>query len=290
MKYVLIVIMSLLVASMVVSAYSIGERLSKASEIINKSQGVQQNTADPTLKSDVTKLQNELAELKDVLFKQTDFVLRLKEDNLAQSVRIAKLEKQLQDTIAIIQAVLLDKGIKPEQGDKPLHLLDPLLNQILSGEIFKDQQFAKVFQEKIEEVVKNIQEKQRKEQMERFTKQLLDRMTSRIADFGKTLNLNDYQQQEFSRILSESGTKAIELFSQFREQNISGEEFNNKRQTLMTEANEKVKAILLPNQYEEYEKTVGRILGGFGGGPGGMMQVAPPGTPGGERVPRRRQE
>jgi hypothetical protein len=205
-------------------------------------------------------IQNELVELKDILAKQLLFTQKLKEDNLSDSAKIINLEKKVQDMTAIVQASLLDNYLagnpdtKSAGKDQPVHLLDPLLNQIMSGELFKDPQFAKVFQEQVAEVVKNIQQKQREEQIEKFNEQLRQRLGKRIEDLAKSLNLNDYQQQEFSKILSERGNKTIELFSKFRVQELSAEEFRDKRETLRNEANEKVKQILLPQQYDQYKK------------------------------------
>jgi len=239
------------------------------------------------LESEIAKLKNETAELKDSLAKQYAFIKKMKEDNLANSARIITLEKELQNTAAIIQAFLLDKNIssdssmaKSDPFNKPMHLLDPLLNQIMSGEIFKDPQFAKVFQEQIIEAIKTIQENEQKEGMSRFKEQLQQRLTKRIDDFAKTLTLNDYQQQEFTRILSDGGNKTIDLFSQFREQKLSAEEFRIKRETLRAESNDKVKQVLLPDQYEQYQKAESSlfrgIMPGLGRNSGGNPPQATP--------------
>ena len=238
----------------------------------------------PGLQSEISKLQDETAELKDNLAKQYGFIQKMKEDSLADSARIVKLEKEFRDTMAIIQALLLDKnpagldGSSKDKTERPVHLLDPLLNQILSGEIFKDPQFAKVFQEQVAEAVKTLQENERKEAMEKFKEQLQQRLTKRIEDFAKTLNLNDYQQQEFTRILSDNGNKTIDLFTQFREQRISAEEFRTKRETVRTESNEKVKQVLLPEQYEQYQKAELSLFRGImpGMGRGGGNQPPRP--------------
>ena len=233
---------------------------------------------------EIAKLQNETAELKDNLAKQYAFIQKLKEDSLADNARIVKLEKEFRDTIAIIQALLLDKNpagldsVAKNESDRPVHLLDPLLNQILSGEIFKDPQFSKVFQEQVAEAVKTIQENERKEETEKFKEQLQQRLVKRIEEFSKTLNLNEFQQQEFTKVLSDSGSKTIDLFSQFRDQKLSSEEFRTKRETLRTEATNTVKQILLPEQFEQYQKAELSLFRGImpGVGRGGDNQPPRP--------------
>lgn len=282
MKYLTIIVGLLLVAAVSVLGYFvISDRAKPAPS------APQQLSETPGLKLEISKLQNETAELKDNLAKQYAFIQKMKEDSLADSARIIKLEKEFRDTMAIIQALLLDKNLagvdnsSKDKTERPVHLLDPLLNQILSGEIFKDPQFAKVFQEQVAEAVKTIQENERKEEMGKFKEQLQQRLVKRIEEFSKTLNLNDYQQQEFTKILSDSGNKTIDLFTQFREQKISSEEFRTKRETVRTESNEKVKQVLLPEQFEQYQKSESTLFRGIM--PGGMGR-------GGDNQPPRPQE
>ena len=279
MKYFTIIIGLLLtVAVGVLGYFVISDRTKEAPS------APQPLSEAPGWQSEIGKLRNETAELKDNLAKQYAFIQKMKEDSLADSARIVKLEKEFRDTMAIIQALLLDKnlagldGSSKDKTDRPVHLLDPLLNQILSGEIFKDPQFAKVFQEQVAEAVKTIQENERKEEMEKFKEQLQQRLTKRIEDFAKTLSLNDYQQQEFTRILSDNGNKTIDLFTQFREQKLSAEEFRTKRETVRTESNEKVKQVLLPEQYEQYQKAELSLFRGImpGMGRGGDNQPPRP--------------
>ena len=266
MKYFTIIIGLLLVAATGVLGYfAISERTDSGQPVYLSSLDA------PALKSEIGKLQDENTGLKDSLTRQDAVIQKMKEDNLAESARIIKLEKEFRDTMSIIQALLLDKspdGASKDKAERPVHLLDPLLNQIMSGEIFKDPQFAKVFQEQIIEAVKTIQENERKEDLGKFKEQLQQRLGKRIDDFAKTLSLNGYQQQEFTRILSENGNKTIDLFSQFREQQISAEEFRTKRETLRTESNEKVKQVLLPEQYEQYQKAEASLFRGIMPGPG----------------------
>ena len=269
MKYFTIIIGLLLMVAVGVLGYFVISDRNKPEQSTP-----QQLSATPGLQSEITKLRDETAELKDNLAKQYGFIQKMKEDSLADSARIVKLEKEFRDTMAIIQALLLDKnpagldGSSKDKTERPVHLLDPLLNQILSGEIFKDPQFAKVFQEQVAEAFKTIKENERKEETEKFKEQLQQRLTKRIEEFSKTLNLNDYQQQEFTKILSDSGNKTIDLFTQFREQKISSEEFRTKRETVRTESNEKVKQVLLPEQFEQYQKAELSLFRGIM--PGGM--------------------
>ncbi|MBI5779886.1 MAG: hypothetical protein HZA49_10610 [Planctomycetes bacterium] len=255
MKYFTIIIGLLLVVSVSVLGYFV---INDRTKPVQPAPQLLSDT--PGLKEEIGKLQTENTELKDNLAKQYAFIQKMKEDSLADSARIAKLEKEFHDTMAIIQALLLDKNLAgtdssaKDKTERPVHLLDPLLNQILSGEIFKDPQFAKVFQEQVAEAVKAFQENERKEETEKFKEQLQQRLAKRIEEFSKTLNLNVYQQQEFTKILSENGNKTIDLFTQFREQKISPEEFGTKREAIRTESNEKVKQVLLPEQFEQYQK------------------------------------
>ncbi|MEW6026049.1 MAG: hypothetical protein AB1599_01965 [Planctomycetota bacterium] len=275
MKYFTIITVMLLSAAIGVLGYLV---ISDRAKPVPESHQPPPDTAG--LKTEVAKLSDETNELKDNLARQFSFIQKMKEDGLADSARIAKLEKEFRDTMAIIQALLLDKNItgadsaSRDKTERPVHLLDPLLNQIMSGEIFKDPQFARVFQEQVAEAVKTIQENERKEEMERFKEQLQQRLVKRIEELSKTLNLNEYQQQEFNKILSDSGGKTIDLFTQFREQKISADEFRTKRETLRTESNEKVKQVLLPEQFEQYQKAEMSIFRGImpGMGRGGGNQ------------------
>jgi uncharacterized membrane-anchored protein YhcB (DUF1043 family) len=277
MKYFTIIIGLLLAVAVGVLGYFV------ISDRTKPVQSIPQPLSDtPGLQAEISKLQNETAELKDNITKQYAFIQKVKEDSLTDNARIAKLEKEFRDTMSIIQALLLDKnpdGASRDKAERPVHLLDPLLNQIMSGEIFKDPQFAKVFQEQVAEAVKTIQENERKEELGKFKEQLQQRLGKRIDDFAKTLSLNGYQQQEFTRILSENGAKTIDLFTQFREQQISAEEFRVKRETVRTESNDKVKQVLLPEQYEHYQKAELSLFRGIMPGMGRDGGNPPQGTP-----------
>jgi hypothetical protein len=248
---------------------------------------------NPASAGQLENIQLQLNELKEIISKQSLFIQKLKEDILVASVKIVILEKKLQDTIAIIQASLLDKtslntvGSSQQQEQKPVHLLDPLLNQVLSGELFSDPQFAKVFQEQVAEAVKNLQQKEREEQQKRFNEQLQQRLARRIEEFAKTLNLTEYQTQELSKSLTERGNKTIELFTKFRTQEISAEEFRTQRDTVRNETNEKIKSILLPDQYEQYLKAESNLSRELNGGPIRIeMRSTREGQQGQERTPR----
>jgi len=145
-----------------------------------------------------------------------------------------------------------------------------------SPELFQNPEFAKLFVGKVEEAIKIIEEKQRAEQVKRNAEQLQKRITQRIDEFAKAQNLNDYQKQELTKIISDRAAKSLELFAQMRQnsdsgQQLSPEQMRAQMDTIRTESNEKVKQVLLPNQYEEYQKVENSITGngrGMGRGPG----------------------
>ena len=142
--------------------------------------------------------------------------------------------------------------------------------------VFQNPEFAKLFVGKVEEAIKIIEEKQRAEQVKRNAEQLQKRITQRIDEFAKAQNLNDYQKQELTKIISDRAAKSLELFAQMRQnsdsgQQLSPEQMRAQMDTIRTESNEKVKQVLLPNQYEEYQKVENSITGngrGMGRGPG----------------------
>ncbi|MBI4712963.1 MAG: hypothetical protein HY762_06665 [Planctomycetes bacterium] len=149
--------------------------------------------------------------------------------------------------------------------------------------MFQDPQFAEVFQQKVEEAIKNIQQKEREEQTARFNQQMQERLIRRIDEFAKSSNLNDYQKQELNRILSDGANKTLDLVGQVRADKISRDEFNAKREAVRVEADGQVKGILLPQQYEQFQKSEQSASGGFrsgmmGGGGSGGRGGGPPQT------------
>ena len=154
------------------------------------------------------------------------------------------------------------------------------LSKALAGtftpEFFQNPEYAKLFVAKVEEAIKVIEEKQQEERVARMAEQAQKRIAQRIDEFAKAQNLNDYQKQELTKIISDRAAKSLELFAQMRQnsdsgQQLSPEQMRAQMDTIRTESNEKVKQVLLPNQYEEYQKVENSITGngrGMGRGPG----------------------
>lgn len=246
-------------------------------------------------KSSPSELQNEVVQLKDALSNQSVFIQKLNEDRLSDSAKILELEKQLQIAMAIIQSRFLDNkslaGVtgssetKIDATDKMGLLSNPILTPILSGEIFKDPQFAKVFQKQVTEAVKTMQQKERKDQEEQAKEQMQQRLARRIDEFAKSANLNNYQQQEITKILSEGSNNSMDLLSRLRDQKISGEELRAKQESIRKESDEKIKLVLSSQQFEQYQKVESSILRGimsgrqFGGPPSRNANPAPQTAP-----------
>ncbi|MFH1230711.1 MAG: hypothetical protein V1709_04355 [Planctomycetota bacterium] len=245
MKYFIIIVACLAIVTMVVTGYFIIQE--KPSSQNGKMLPQTASNEITSLKSQIDKLQRELNESKDILSNQSLFMQRLKEDILSDSVRIINLEKR-----GSIGAVNPSLQTKSEGKEQPAN---PLLNQTISSELFKDPQFARIFQEQVAEALKNIQQQQREEQAAKSNEQLRQRLSQRTEELAKSLNLNESQKQEFSNILTERGNKTIELLSQLQAQQLSSEEYRTKGEVLRNESNEKVKQILSSQQYEQYQKS-----------------------------------
>jgi hypothetical protein len=219
-----------------------------------------------------SKSSDEVMGLRMELSKQSALTRKLEEDNLSYGNKIIILEKALKDNTAIMQSLLLANksisgisGSSKETGEpaiKTAGQFNPVLDPILTGEIFDDPQFAKVFYEEVIQAFKEMQKKEREEQMAQAKIQMQQRIAKRIEEFAKTASLNDYQQKEMTKILSESSSKGMDLFSQMREENLSGEELRLKQESIRKEANEKIKMLVSPQQYEQYQKIEQSILRG----------------------------
>jgi hypothetical protein len=262
-----------IVCSIVITTAGVGYAV-----LSNKHEG--QNTLQPAAEVTVqlTKMQSEMAGLKETMAKQAASLQQLTVDNSAVRTKITELEQQLKNAAGIIQAILLEKKDGVEKAgssetesvssNNPNALSAALLNQISTGEVFKDPQVAKIFQEQVAQAMKNIQEEQRQTQAERFNEQAQQRIANRITDFAKKQNLSDYQQQELLKNITESNKQGMDLFTQLRDQKITQDEFNSQRDTIRKGIEEKAQQILLAPQYEEFKKSESSILSGplFGGG------------------------
>lgn len=233
----------------------------------------------------VKQLQDELLALKKSVNQQANDMAQL----TANNSRIDDFYKKLKE----LQAMLTGPG-KPgatgsQTGPEFQAGAPGEFTGSFSPELFQNPEFAKLFVAQVESAIKQIEEKERAEQAKRITEQIQKRLAQRIEEFAKAQNLNDYQKQELSKILTDRVAKSQELFAQMRpgldsDQPSSPDQMRAQMETLRTESNEKVKQILLPNQYEEYQKIENRLTGGRGGGgrgPGGQgNQPAPAPAPG----------
>ncbi|MFH0889010.1 MAG: hypothetical protein V1871_07385 [Planctomycetota bacterium] len=217
MKYFVIIIALLLIASTSVLGYFVMQQ-SKQITTINP-----QSSNDLTaLKSQVAKLQTDLTELKNTIANQ--------------SLRIQTLK------------------VEPSNSSENLPQA--------RVELFNDPDFVKELQDRVEKLIKNAQRKQGMEIQKQVTEvvkgfnamgqQMLDDF---VTEFSKTTNLDAYQKQEFSKILSDRASKTMALlFMQFGPQRLPAEEFKSRQEVIRNESNEKVKQIFLPEQYEQYQK------------------------------------
>ena len=215
------------------------------------------------LSSRLNKLQNELANLKNTVDSQFLLIQKLSSQGKVDSNSLASLEKKIQPPSE-------NQEQSNVSNNQPAPELQPNISsssiQILMAESFKDPEFSKLFQDKVEEAVKDVQKKQREEQAKRFAEQVQTAVLKRMADFAKAQNLNDYQQQEVTKIVSDRATKTMELFTKMRSEEISREEFISQNKAIRTESNDKVKQVLLPEQYTEYQKMENTFNRGLMGG------------------------
>ncbi|HLD36547.1 MAG TPA: hypothetical protein VJC37_07475 [Planctomycetota bacterium] len=220
----------------------------------------------------IKQLQDELFNIRNIANQQALDIAKL----TANNSRIDDIYRKLKE----IQAGLPNAGKSGVANDPAAPEFQAGSAEAFSGnfspELFQNPEFAKLFVGKVEEAIKIIEEKQRAEQVKRNAEQLQKRITQRIDEFAKAQNLNDYQKQELTKIISDRAAKSLELSAQMRQnsdsgQQLSPEQMRAQMDTIRTESNEKVKQVLLPNQYEEYQKVENSITGngrGMGRGPG----------------------
>lgn len=233
--------------------------------------GIEQPSSDElkSINSRLDKLDKEVAEIIDAFNKQSLFVQKLKEDSLSDSARVINLERKFNEAIANVQTFLANnKELSDVSGQPPVAELeqveqidegaeqpDSSLSPTYKSEIFKDPEFDKEFRDKVSEVVKNIQKKEWQDQLKRIQKQLQQTMAKNADDFAKKQFLNDYQKQELNKALFERSNKVLDLFSKLHDNKISSAVFVSKRNAYRNESNDKIKQILLPEQYKQYSKT-----------------------------------
>ena len=134
-----------------------------------------------------------------------------------------------------------------------------------------------MFSDQVSQVIKDKEKQDRDVQMKRVSDWAQQTINKGLEDFASAQNLNDYQKQELNKIVSDRAAKTMELFAQMRSQELKPEEFRAKSEAIRNENNEKVKQVLLPEQYDEYVKMENQFTRGmeFGGMGGGMGRPAP---------------
>jgi hypothetical protein len=222
----------------------------------------------------IGKLQTELMELKDNFAKQSIMVQQMKNDGLVDKARVMNLERK----ILAFQAGNKGGSSSTEEISPKGTQISPseLSYQSFSPELFNNPEFAKLFHDQVNQVIKDIQKEEQEARIQQANVQMQERMAKRIEDFAKAQNLNDFQKQEFTKILNEQISKSTELMTKMRNQELKQEDFRAQTTALRNESDEKIKQVLMPAQYDEYKK----IANQFGQGGGGMRGRAPGNRPG----------
>lgn len=232
---------------------------------------VSQLTSDEVnkLNSRINGLQKELTLLKDILTNQSLLIHELKVES-----KLASAAKKLQPSLP--ENASGSNISNPQSVSDAKTNLTELSYQSFSPELFNNPEFAKLFHDRINQVVKEIQKEEQDARIQQMNARMQQRIARGIEEFAKAQNLNDYQKQEFTKIVTDRVNKTMELFSQMRssENAANPEESRTIMDTLRNESNEKVKQILLPQQYEEYKKIENQLSGG---GRGRMPGAAGPG-------------
>lgn len=286
MKYLLIIVAVIALASAGLTGY-----LYINPDYLAVSQPISREVCPITpgtdeLKANIKQLQDELFKVQNLASQQALDIAQLKSNSARIDDFYAKL-KELQLSLSGVGKPGPDgKTVSPE--------IQAGIAEALAGtftpEFFQNPEYAKLFVAKVEEAMKIIDEKERAEQVKRRTEQLQKRIAQRIDEFAKAQNLNDFQKTELTRIVDERLKKTQDLFSQMRpvdgvEQQFNPEDMRAKMDALRTESNEKVKQVLLPAQYEEYQKVESSLTGGGRGmgfrGPAGTPPQTPAPTPAG---------
>jgi len=264
MKYLVIIITVVTLASAGAVAYlyiNPGSLHSISNDKIG-SQATSDQSKD--LSSGLNKLQNELTNLKDVLARQSLSIQELSRQSGIDRDRIVSLEKKLQSLSSTPSGHHEEMSEPAKENNNGKTDLSGTSYQSFSPELFNNPEFAKLFRDKVDQAIKDIQQEERDARTKQMNEQAQQRIVRIIDGFAKAQNLNDYQKQELSKIITDRLNKNMELANQVRSPDANREELRTKMETLRNESNEKVKSILLPQQYEEYKKIesqfgVGRV-------------------------------
>lgn len=265
MKYFIVVMIAVVILGGFIGFLYFNQGL-----LVLPSSASNENSGNPALSGDskifgmqLNKLQSDLSELKGVLTQQSLAIKKLREDSLTESSRIAGLEKKLQGQNGSLNAS--NSGELPDQPTDP----SELSYQGFSAELFKNPEFAKVFADQVTQVIKDKEKKDRDAQMQRIADAITQTIKTRIDEFAKAQNLNDFQQQELTRLVAERSSKTMALFAQMQDQGTSRDTIRTQMDAIRNESDEKIKQVLQPQQFEEYQKIENQLTRGAGFGPGG---------------------
>jgi len=280
MKYVMVIIVTaLIVAGFVGYFYFQAQQIPQTNATV---------MAQPSENGQIAELRAGINRLQEIITQQSLFIQQLKEDNLNYSAQITRLENKFEATVAKLQQILSDYPalatapslIAPSASRQPL--ADPSF-QAFSPELFQNPEFSKLFEDQVQQSIKNIEQKQQEEQAAQMATRSQERITQRVAEFAKAQNLNESQQQELNRLLLERSARTTEIFTQMQAQGANRDAIRTQQTAITNETNEKIKAVLLPQQYEEYLKTLamqsrGGMMGG-GNNRNRQQPRQPPSTP-----------
>jgi hypothetical protein len=255
MKYLVIVVGGIALAAAGLSGY-----LYFSPDYLSGSQP--QSCSVPVAPSGNDELNARIKQLQDELFTVQNTVHQ-------QSLEIAQLKSgnsRISDLSDRLKAFQMSAG-SVKSGPDSESAVSSSVSVVLDSELFRDPEFAKLFVSKVEDALKVISEKERAEQAKRLAEQAQRRITQRIDEFAKAQNLTDFQKQELNKIVADRAAKSLELFSQMRptdgaEPQVAPDQMRTQMDALRTESNEKVKQVLSPIQYEEYQKIENSLAGG----------------------------
>lgn len=215
----------------------------------------------------IAKLQKEVSELKDMGVSLSVSIGGLREDWLVNGSRIAELDRKVK--LLLSPGGNIDNTTVPTEGSSagagaqvktPKETADYLQNKSGAEELFKNTEFIKMLQEQMENTIRTTQQKDKEAAMARSREYQQKRFQERIEKFAKENYCTEYQQQELSKILTETSEK-LSKASVFvippgddKDRKASFEEMRTKTEALKKESDLKIQGLLQPAQYEAYKK------------------------------------
>ena len=212
------------------------------------------------------RLERGFSEVKNMLIQQASDIRRLESDAAVASARTAMLKKKLDDNTPAggLDQTDVSKA-EPQYG-------------AFSAEIFNNPEFAKSFHDQVEQVMNDVEKKQEDEQSKLTTNRIMAQVSRWLTEFAKAQNLSEYQSQELTKLFNERANQTMELFSQLRNQQVKWDDVRVKTETIRNDSNEKIRQVLLPEQFSEYQKAEAQFTRGmrFGETFGAVAQPQPP--------------